>query len=96
MFEAEAGTTVKFTATFTDTDDTLIAVDTPTLTIYDVNGDVISTDSSNVVNESLGVYSCVYETPKEFTVKKYFAEFSGTYNGDAIMVRDPFKTKFDI
>jgi len=96
MTTVEAGTTIVLRVTFTDTDDELSDVTTPTLKIYDDSRAVILTDTENVTRESLGIYSCAYPTPHSTVKQRYYAEFSGTIDGNPIVSRSEFKTEFDL
>lgn len=99
MYVCEAGTTLKFTATFTDADDALTDLDTDTqyFKIYDSTKTQIGeTITSGVTRESEGVYYYLYETTFDTDPQTYWGEIGGEVSSVDVLVRRQFQTRFDV
>lgn len=94
-----SGDTIRIQVTFRDwtpegstTPGALIDPDTVTVTVYDEDQNVIQTGSP--VRSSLGVYFYNWITPNE--AGKYFVEFRGVLNGEPLIIREDYYTKFKV
>ena len=92
--EGQSGDTVRIIGTFRTFAGTLSNLaSNPTLKIYDSSEVLVATIASgDITNDSTGVYHYDYTLPA--TAGGYFAEFSGTLEGKAIVRRVPIVVSF--
>lgn len=93
IFYSESENTVRIQCTFTDSDEALIDVDDLEVRIFDRTKNLLETIDT-VTRESEGVYYALYETPASTGVVNYYCSFAGTVNGNVVIKRDKFQTRF--